>query len=45
MEEEINYPVETRSDSSLLKGREKVISQGKKEKYQEHMKLRKKMEK
>ncbi|MEJ9279687.1 MULTISPECIES: ubiquitin-like domain-containing protein [Ureibacillus] len=30
VEEEINYPVETRSDSSLLKGREKVISQGKK---------------
>lgn len=30
VEEEIDYPVETRSDSSLLKGREKVISEGKK---------------
>ncbi|NLY79641.1 MAG: DUF348 domain-containing protein [Lysinibacillus sp.] len=30
VEEEVDFPVETRSDSSLLKGKEKVISEGKK---------------
>ncbi|MED3662449.1 ubiquitin-like domain-containing protein [Ureibacillus sp. FSL K6-8385] len=30
VEEEIDFPVETKSDSSLLKGKEKVISEGKK---------------
>lgn len=30
VEEEIDYPVQTRRDASLLKGKEKVISQGKK---------------
>lgn len=30
VEEEIDFPVETRSDSSILKGKQKVISEGKK---------------
>lgn len=30
VEEEIDFPVQTKSDSSLLKGKEKVISEGKK---------------